>query len=162
MAMNPATLQVLIERAAGASQDAQALLGRLRRTEEQARKHLETLRQYLSEYEERGRPHSGDERDPSAEHNFAAFLGRLQQAIDAQEKEVHVREGATAAGTQEVSRCLQRQKSLEALDQRRIAAQRLVQTRRDQKSTDEYAQRRRDGAGFEQNNDSGMAARGQW
>lgn len=161
--MNPATLRVLIDRATDASQNAQALLGRLRRSEEQAKAHLETLRQYLHEYEERGRRRSGDERDPSADHNFAAFLVRLQQAIDTQEQEVRTRESATAAGAQEVSRCLQRQKSLEALDRRRITAEQLVQTRRDQKNTDEFAQRQRDRAGgLDQHSDSGMAAGSQW
>jgi len=139
--MNPATLRMLIERAKSESQNAQALHGNLRRSEEQARAHLAMLRQYTQEYEDRGRVRSGDERDPSADRNQVAFLVRLGQAVSTQEQEVRTREQAAAAAAQAVARCLQRQKSLEALDLRRVQAEQRVQARRDQKSTDEFAQR---------------------
>jgi len=160
--MNPATLRVLIDRAVGASEAAQALLGKLRRSEEQARKHLETLRQYRQEYEERGRNREGEARDPVADHNYAAFLVRLQQAIDTQEQEVRAREAACTAGMQEVTRCLQRQKSLEALDRRRLSAEQLVQAQRDQKNTDEFARRQHDRAAADQHDDSGQSAGSAW
>ena len=161
--MNPATLRVLIDRALAASDAAQALLGKLRRSEDQARNHLQTLRQYRQEYEERGRNRAGESRDPVADHNYAAFLVRLQQAIDTQEQEVQARADACAAGMQEVTRCLQRQKSLEALDRRRLGAEQLVQARRDQKNTDEFARRQHDRtAAADQHDDSGQSAGRSW
>lgn len=154
--MNPATLRLLIERARAASDAAQSLHGKLRRAEEQARAHLEMLRQYMREYEERGRSRAGDDRDPSADRNQAAFIARLQVAVDTQAAEVQARATATAAGAREVAVCLQRQKSLETLDQRRVAQEQRTAARREQKATDEFAQR---AAGAGQQHDGGSARR---
>jgi flagellar FliJ protein len=142
--MNPETLRLLIERARAASELAQARHGGLRRAEEQSRSHLAMLHQYAGEYDERGRARLGDNRDPSADRNQVAFMARLQVAIDTQASEVAARAAAAASAAQDVASCLQRQKSLEALDQRRIRQQQQVAARRDQKNTDEFAQRATD------------------
>jgi flagellar FliJ protein len=139
--MNPATLRLLIERARASSDLAQARHGSLRRSEEQARTHLAMLRQYAGEYNERGRARQGDSRDPSADRNQVVFLARLQVAIETQAQEVEARARAAAAAAQEVASCLQRQKSLETLDLRRVQQEQRVAARRDQKNTDEFAQR---------------------
>ncbi len=139
--MNPATLRLLIDRARAATELAQARHGSLRRSEEQARTHLGMLRQYAAEYDERARARTGDSRDPSADRNQAVFMARLQVAIDTQAAEAQARATAAATAAQEVAACLQRQKSLEALDQRRIRLEHQVAARRDQKNTDEFAQR---------------------
>ena len=86
--MNPATLRLLIERAKASSELAQARHGGLRRSEDQARTHLNMLRQYAAEYDERARARPGDSRDPSADRNQVVFLARLQVAIDTQVQEV--------------------------------------------------------------------------
>jgi len=142
--VNPATLRLLIERARAASELAQARHASLRRAEEQARTHMAMLHQYAAEYDERARARPGDSRDPSADRNQAAFMARLQVAIDTQAGEVQNRGVAAAAAAQEVASCLQRQKSLEALDQRRIKQEHRLAARRDQKNTDEFAQRATD------------------
>ena len=139
--MNPATLRLLIDRARAATELAQARHGSLRRSEEQARAHLAMLRQYAAEYDERARARPGDSRDPSADRNQVVFMARLQVAIDTQAADVQARAAAATAAAQEVAVCLQRQKSLEALDQRRIRLEHQVAARRDQKNTDEFAQR---------------------
>ena len=139
--MNPATLRLLIDRARAATELAHARHGSLRRSEDQARTHLGMLRQYAAEYDERARARPGDNRDPSADRNQEVFMARLQVAIDTQAAEVQTRAAAATAAAQEVAVCLQRQKSLEALDQRRIRLEHQVAARRDQKNTDEFAQR---------------------
>ncbi len=142
--MSPATLRLLIDRARAASELAQARHGNARRAEDQARVHLTMLRQYAGEYDERARAKPGDSRDPSADRNQVAFMARLQVAIDTQAAEVEARANAAAAAAAQVAVCLQRQKSLEALDQRRIRQEQQVAARRDQKNTDEFAQRAAD------------------
>jgi len=158
--MNPATLRLLIERARASSDLAQARHGGLRRAEEQARTHLAMLRQYAGEYHERARARPGDSRDPAADRNQVIFLARLQVAIDTQAQEVETRTRAAAAAGLEVASCLQRQKSLEALDQRRVRQELKVAAQRDQKSTDEFAQRARERAAASgQQHDSGSTGR---
>jgi flagellar FliJ protein len=139
--MNPATLRLLIERARAATELAHARHGAARRSEEQARAHLALLRQYAGEYDERARARPGDSRDPSADRNQVAFMARLQVAIDTQVLEAGARGAAAAAAAQDVAACQQRQKSLETLDLRRVQQEQRVAARRDQKSTDEFAQR---------------------
>jgi flagellar FliJ protein len=158
--MNPATLRLLIERARATSDLAQARHGGLRRAEEQARSHLVMLHQYAGEYHERARARPGDSRDPSADRNQVVFLARLQVAIDTQAQEVVSRAQASAAAAQEVAACLQRQKSLETLDLRRVQQEQKVAARRDQKSTDEFAQQARERAAASgQQFDTGGAGR---
>ena len=139
--MNPATLHTLIELAKGKCDAAQVRYAASQRALEQARAHLATLRQYATEYDERARCRPGDSRDPSAEVNQLVFLERLQQAIAVQEKELEARERAAAAAAADLALCLRKRKSLETLDSRRVERERRTQARRDQKSTDESAQR---------------------
>jgi flagellar FliJ protein len=147
--MNATTLRLLIERAKAASELALARHGQLRRAEEQARVHLGMLQQYAGEYAERARSRTGDSRDPSADRNQVVFLARLQVAIDTQAAEVTARAAAAATAAQEVAACRQRQKSLETLDARRRQDEARTAARREQKDTDEFAQRAGDrwGAG---------------
>jgi flagellar FliJ protein len=158
--MNPATLRLLIERAKASSELAQARHGGLRRSEDQARTHLNMLRQYAAEYDERARARPGDSRDPSADRNQVVFLARLQVAIDTQVQEVETRARAVAAAALEVAACLQRQKSLETLDLRRQQQEQRVAARRDQKATDEFAQQARERAVANgQHHDAGSTGR---
>lgn len=139
--MNPATLHTLIELAKAKSDAAQARYAAVRRALEQARSHLATLHQYAREYEERARCRPGESRDPSAERNQIAFLDRLQQAVAAQASEIELREQAVATAASDLALCLRKHKSLETLALRRVERERRAEARRDQKNTDEFAQR---------------------
>jgi len=139
--MNPATLRTLIELAAAKCDAAQARYAAMQQLAEKARAHLLMLRQYAKEYDERARCKTGDSRDPSAERNQVVFLDRLQLAVGAQERELAVREKAAAAAAGEVALCLRKRKSLETLALRRIERERIAEARREQKNTDEFAQR---------------------
>ncbi len=139
--MNQATLDTLIDLATNKCDAAQVRHANVQRSAEQARAHLEMLRQYAREYEERARWGEGQSRDPSAENNQTIFLARLAQAVEAQLREIEIREAAVVAASAELSACLQRRKSLETLALRRSEQERRTLSRRDQKNTDEYAQR---------------------
>jgi len=139
--MNPETLHTLIELAKTKSDAAQARHATLQRALEQARAHLAMLRQYAQEYEERSRCRPGDRRDPSAERNQVVFLERLHEAVRAQEREIEARGQAVAHAAVEVALCLRKHKSLETLASRRLERLRRSEVRRDQKDTDEFAQR---------------------
>jgi len=139
--MDSATLRMLIELAKARSDAAQARYAGLQRSVEQARAHLNVLRDYAKEYDDRARCRPGDSRDPSAEHNLQAFLTRLQHAVDSQLHEVAVRENAAAKASSDLALCLRKHKSLETLALRRIERERRIEAHRDQKTTDEFSQR---------------------
>jgi len=139
--MERATLQVLIDQARSRSDAAQVRHAALLRAAEQARAQRRLLDQYTQEYEDRGRMRQGESRDPSATANYRAFQARLQQAADTQEREVQVRTRAAEAAAADVAQCLRKLKSLETLARRQAAQQERIEERRDQKHTDEFAQR---------------------
>jgi flagellar FliJ protein len=143
--MNPATLVILIEQAKIKTEAAQMRFAAARRTVDQARKHLDVLRRYAQEYDDRAGLRTGDSRDPSAERNQMQFLARLSEAVQTQEREVEACESAVQAAAQDLAACQKRHKSLETLAQRQRDEVQRAQARRDQKSTDEFAQRAHSG-----------------
>jgi flagellar FliJ protein len=144
--MNPKTLCLLIEQAKEKSDAALLRFANLQRLVEQARAHLEVLRQYAREYDERANCRPGDVRDPSAQLNQVNFLARLQQAVDTQVREMEIRRATADTSAGELAQCRKKLKSLETLLQRKNEQLRLAQARRDQKDTDEFAQRAHDRA----------------
>lgn len=139
--MTPATLSRLIERAKDHTQAAEQRFAGLQRLVEQARGQLDVLQRYADEYGRRLAPREGELHDPRAHQNGKVFLVRLRQAVEAQEAELHIRQSAAAAAAEDLARCRRKQKSLETLMQRRIDQERKVLTRKEQKETDEFAQR---------------------
>ncbi|HYB51232.1 MAG TPA: flagellar export protein FliJ [Burkholderiaceae bacterium] len=139
--MNPATLHTLTELAKAKTEAAQTRHATLQRALEQARTHLCTLRQYAGEYEERARCRPGDQRDPTAERNQTVFLERLHEAVATQLREIASREQALAGAANDLVQCLRKLKSLETLATRHVERERRTEARRDQKNTDEFAQR---------------------
>ena len=139
--MNTATATVLLELARKRLQAAQARHANLLRTLEQARAHGEMLRRYAAEYDGRALPRAGEARDPSAERNQRAFLGRLQLAVASQEQELEAREHAVRHASEDVVHCERKLGSLETLMTRRAEAERLRDARREQNHMDELAQR---------------------
>jgi flagellar FliJ protein len=139
--MHRETLALLIERARARTDAAQLRRAKLARLVEQAREHLDLLRQYAAEYDARAMQRTGDVRDPSAQQNQISFLARLRVAVEAQERELAIREATATAAAAELAQCRQKQLSLETLYRRQLEALRQVEARRDQKNTDEFAQR---------------------
>lgn len=139
--MHPETLALLIERARLRTEAAQLRQANLQRLVEQAREHLALLQQYAAEYDARAAHRAGEVFDPRAQQNQIGFLARLCVAVEAQERELAIREATATAAASELAQCRQKQLSLETLMQRQLEAQRQAEARRDQKNTDEFAQR---------------------
>ncbi len=139
--MHPSTLELLIEQARDKTEAAQLRFAGLQRQLEHARAHLELLKRYAGEYDERASCRPGDLRDPGAQQNEIVFLARLEQAIHAQGREVELRQNGAQAASVEFAACRRRHESLQTLRRRRLDAERQAEARREQKQMDEFAQR---------------------
>jgi flagellar FliJ protein len=139
--MNPNQLNTLLGLTRIARDSAATRLARLEQQTRQAREHLQTLLGYSNDYAERLQARAGDELDPAAQANQRAFLSRLRVALETQQREVGAREQASSAAQAELAACQRKLKSLETLLERRAQEESQRVARRDQRNTDEVAQR---------------------
>ena len=139
--MNPSQLNTLLDLTRIARDSAATRLARLEQQLQQAREHLQTLAGYTTDYSARLQTHAGDELDPAAQSNQRAFLARLRVALETQQREVGAREQASVAARAELATCQRKLKSLETLLERRAQEQSRQVARREQRHTDEAAQR---------------------
>ncbi len=139
--MDPAQLNTLLELTRAARDAAAARLARLELLAQQAREHLQTLIGYSNDYAARLQTQAGDELDPAAQSNQRAFLARLRVALETQQQEVGSREQASAVARAELTVCQRKLKSLQTLIERRAEEARRNASRREQRNTDEAAQR---------------------
>jgi len=139
--MDPAQLNTLFELAKTSRDAAANRLARLEQQAQQAREHLQTLNSYSNDYAVRLQAQTGDTLDPAAQSNKRAFLSRLRSALDTQQLEVGAREQACAAARAELAVFQRKIKSLETLIQRRASEASRLEARREQRHTDEAAQR---------------------
>ena len=139
--MNPTQLNRLIELTRVARDAAAARLARLEQQTQQAREHLQTLLGYSDDYAARLRARVGDELDPAAQSNQRAFMARLRLALETQQREVDGREQAAAGARAELAGCQRKLKSLDTLMERRAQEELARTSRREQRHTDEVAQR---------------------
>jgi flagellar FliJ protein len=139
--MNSTQLNTLLDVTRISRDAAAANLARLEQQVRQAREHLQTLEGYSSDYAARLQANAGDELDPAAQSNQRAFLVKLQVALEAQQREVGAREQASAQARAELAVCQRKLKSLETLIERRAQEEQRRSARREQRHTDEAAQR---------------------
>jgi len=139
--MHPKQLNTLLDLNRTARDAAATRLARLEQQVQQAREHLQTLVGYSSDYATRLQEQAGDELDPAAQSNKRAFLARLRVALETQQREVGAREQASAAARAELSTCQRKLKSVETLIERRAREELARTARREQRHTDEVAQR---------------------
>jgi flagellar protein FliJ len=139
--MESAQLSTLFELAKTARDAAANRLARLEQQAQQAREHLQTLQGYSDDYATRLQTQPGDTLDPAAQANKRAFLARLRAALQTQQAEVGAREQASAAARAELAVSQRKIKSLETLIRRRADETRRTESRREQRGTDEAAQR---------------------
>ena len=139
--MNPTQLNRLLELTRIARDAAATRLARLEQQTRQAREHLQTLLGYSEDYAARLQARVGDELDPAAQSNQRAFMARLRLALETQQREVDAREQAAAGARAELSGCQRKLKSLETLMERRAQEELQRTSRREQRHTDELAQR---------------------
>jgi len=135
---------MLIELATTSRDAAAARRAELQQRADDARAQLDVLRNYAHDYVQRSQAQLAAGCDPAAQLNWRAFALKLDQAIAAQQTELHTREQQLVLGEEELQQALRRLKSLETLAERRqLQAQQIAQ-RIDQKQTDEIARTRRD------------------
>jgi flagellar protein FliJ len=139
--MNSTQLATLLDLTRIARDSAATRLARLEQQAQQARDHLRTLLGYSTEYAARLQARAGDELDPAAQSNQRAFVAKLRVALEAQQCEVGAREQACAAARAELATCQRKLKSLETLMQRRAEEESRRVAQREQRQTDEAAQR---------------------
>jgi flagellar protein FliJ len=139
--MNANQLNTLLEVTRIARDSAAARLARLEQQAQQAREHLQTLLGYSNDYAARLQARAGDELDPAAQSNQRAFLSRLRVALETQQREVGAREQASTAARADLAACQRKLKSLETLLERRAQEESQRVARREQRHTDEVAQR---------------------
>jgi flagellar FliJ protein len=139
--MDPAQLRKLSELARTSRDAAATRLARLEQHVQQAREHLQTLVGYSQDYAARLRTQAGDTLDTAAQANKRADLAKPRMAMESQQPEVGSREQASAAGRAELAVCQRKLKSLQTLIQRRADEASRHAARREQRHTDEAAQR---------------------
>jgi flagellar FliJ protein len=139
--MNPTQLNTLLDVTRIARDSAATRLARLEQQAQQAREHLQTLLGYSADYAARLQTAAGDELDPAAQSNQRAFLAKLRVALETQQREVGAREQASTAARAELAVCQRKLKSLETLIERRAREELARAARREQRHTDEVAQR---------------------
>jgi flagellar FliJ protein len=139
--MDPTQLNTLFELTRTSRDAAATRLARLEKQVQLAREHLETLLGYSNDYATRLQTQAGDELDPAAQSNRRAFLAKLRIALETQQREVGAREQASAAARGELAVCQRKFKSLETLIERRAQEAQRSTARREQRHTDEAAQR---------------------
>jgi flagellar FliJ protein len=139
--MNSAQLNTLLDLTRIARDAAAARVARLEQQVQLAREHLRTLEGYSNDYTARLQARAGDELDPAAQSNQRAFLTRLMVAMQTQQREVDAREHASGEARTELAACQRKLKSLETLIERRTQEELRRSARREQRHTDEAAQR---------------------
>jgi flagellar FliJ protein len=139
--MTPTQLATLLDLTRIGRDSAATRLARLEQQAQQAREHLQTLLGYSADYAARLQTTAGDELDPAAQSNQRAFLAKLRVALETQHREVGAREQASTEARAELSVCQRKLKSLETLIERRAREESRQVARREQRHTDEAAQR---------------------
>ncbi|MCB1926991.1 MAG: flagellar export protein FliJ [Rhodocyclaceae bacterium] len=132
-------LQKLLDLAHERTDDAARRLGELIGAEQEDDRKLTLLRQYRDEYQARFMDAAREGIGPDAWRNFSAFIGRLDEAIEQQQRIVAQARDRTAAGQQAWIAERNRMKAFDALSQRHDRQQARKEAKRDQTLTDEHA-----------------------
>jgi flagellar FliJ protein len=137
--MDNHNLRMLIELATTARDGAAARQAQVHAQLMQAEAQLQTLRGYVRDYQTRADDAMRQGCDIAAQGNQRAFVARLERAIVQQADEVQRRTRLLEAAAAEVAQFQRKLKSLEALAQRKLDAQRTAEERREQKTLAEVA-----------------------
>ena len=136
-------LQPLLDLAQTRTDDAARQLGELVAAERDLAQKLKMLEDYREEYHGRFMQAARDGLSPDALRNYGAFIGRLDEAINAQRRIVDQSRHRTAEGQQAWLVQRNRLKAFDTLSQRHQLGQLRDEARQEQKMTDEHAARRR-------------------
>ena len=140
----PFALQTVLELMQERSDEATQQLARLIAKERDAKAKLDMLSQYRDEYAARFNAAAQKGLTPGEWRNYREFLGRLDEAIDAQQRAVRVQAQHTVAGQ---ANWQQQRKKLEAfntLSDRHYASEESARIKREQKTQDDFSARLKD------------------
>lgn len=137
----PFSLQTVLELMQTRADDATQNLARLIASERDAKSKLELLQQYRDEYAARFQQAAQSGISPREWHNYREFLGRLDEAIDAQRKTVAQQARNTAAGQVHWQEQRTKLKAFDTLSDRHFATENARELKREQKVQDEFAAR---------------------
>ncbi len=132
-------LQRLLELAHERTDDAARRLGELIGAEKEDDRKLALLLQYRDEYQARFMDAAREGIGPDEWRNFSAFIARLDDAIEQQQRIVAEARDRTVAGQQAWIAERNRLKAFDALSQRHQKQQARKEAKQDQRLTDEHA-----------------------
>ncbi len=135
------TLELLIERATEAYDEATRALGLATSYLDQQAQKLGMLENYRLEYRKRMESSAGAGLHINELMNFRRFLGQLDQAVDQQARARDHAESACAAARQRWQDRHRELKSFEILATRRVKAAEKVAAKKEQNESDGYAAR---------------------
>lgn len=135
-------LQKLLDLAHDRTDEAARRLGELIGAEKEDDRKLALLQEYRGEYQARFMEAAQNGIGPDEWRNFSAFIGKLDEAIEQQERIVASAHGRTVAGQQAWLAERNRLKAFDTLSQRHDRAQQRKEARQDQRITDEHAAKR--------------------
>ena len=138
----PSALDTLIELATKATDEAAKRLGRAIRNTEDAEQKLALLQQYRDDYTARFQTNMMAGVTASGYRNFQLFLGKLDDAINGQQRVVQDAQKRVSNERSAWQQTERKRMSYDTLATRAQKVQQLKETRRDQKQTDEFAARR--------------------
>jgi len=139
--MDDTTLATLISIATRARDAAAAEHGQAQQRARRAQAAQRQLQGYAEEYERRARTQRSQGLDAAADGNQRAFDARMQQALQAQARDVAAAAAAVDRTAAQLAQREQRLRTLEKLAERRRAEALQLEARREQKLNDEFAGR---------------------
>jgi flagellar FliJ protein len=142
MASNSA-LDILIDLATKQSDEAAKRLGRAIKANGDATQKLAMLQQYREDYVVRFQAQMSSSGVTAAAHrNFQGFISKLDEAIAGQQRVVNDAERRVGMERTAWQGSERKRMSYDILADRKMKAQQLKDTRREQKQTDEFAARK--------------------
>ena len=132
-------LQTLLDLAQDRTDDAARRLGELIGAEKEDDRRLALLHEYRADYQQRFLEAARQGIGPDAWRNFSAFIAKLDEAIEQQERIVTAARTRTAAGQQAWLEQRNRLKAFDTLSQRHQKEQVRKEAKQDQRITDEHA-----------------------
>lgn len=140
----PFSLQTVLELMQLRADEATRQLARLIANERDAKNKLDMLVQYREEYATRFKQAAQSGITQREWHNYQEFLNRLDEAIAAQQQMVAVQAKNTAAGQALWQQQRKKLKAIDTLSERHFSSEYALEQKREQKTQDEFAARRKD------------------
>ena len=139
----PFALQTIHELMQTRAEEATQLLARLIVNERNAKDKLAMLQKYRNDYADKFRLAAQNGLTPGEWRNYQEFLGRLDEAIEAQSQAVAQQVQRTASGQTHWQHQQMKLKAFDTLSERHYASENAQELKRDQKNQDEFASRRK-------------------